>query len=510
MASTGNLLPSFSIGTRLLIGFGITLCCLAGLTVFVAREAAATRGSDAAMFLLGVGLAMLTAGGVLVWWIYRGIVPPMIEAAAVAKRMAAGDLSVPFVSDSLGGELGELQQFLQEINDRMFKITAKVRSGTMAVGATSTLIAGDNSDLLARSTAQAGSMQNTVSALEHMTLKVKQNAEHARNADQLVANASKSAFKGGQVVNEVIATMESIRDSAKKIADIIGVIDGIAFQTNILALNAAVEAARAGEMGRGFAVVAAEVRALAQRSAAAAHEITALIGTSVANVESGGMLVEEAGRAMDEIVASVKRVASLMSEIATASAEQSGGIDELALAMADIDGMAMQNAALVEVATRTATSLHEQAVTLSGAVSVFNLGEREFGNAEEACKMVKDGVDFVRAHGPAVFVDEVCKQDQSQFIDRDLYFSVYDTNYKFVANGANRRLIGVDGKSLKDSDGKLFVVEIVNMAKSQGSGWVDYKWPHPLTKEIQSKSVYLERVDDLVISCGFYRRAESA
>lgn len=203
----------------------------------------------------------------------------------------------------------------------------------------------------------------------------------------------------------------------------------------------------------------------------------------------------------------MEQVAALMGEISAASLQQSGGIDEVGRAVVSIDGMAKQNAALVEQTKLTATSLHQQALTLSQSVAVFNLGEREFGNADEAQKMVKDGVDFVRTYGRDAFVAEVCKQEKSQFIDRDLYFSVYDTDYKFVANGANQRLIGVDGKKLKDSDGKLFVVDIVNMAKSRGSGWVDYKWPHPLTRETQEKSVYLEIVDDLIISCGFYRRA---
>ncbi|HCY64731.1 MAG TPA: methyl-accepting chemotaxis protein [Oxalobacteraceae bacterium] len=506
MASIKTLFQNLGISARILISFGIILFCLAGLTAFAVKETAAAQGDAAANFLLAVGVGVLVAGVAIGWWIHRSITQPLKEAGAFARRMATGDLSQS-VSAKSSGELGELLQSLHEINERMFKVTAKIRGGTVAVGVTSNLIASDNDALLARSEAQASSMRQTVSSLEQMTLTVKQNADNARNADHLVASANDSAVKGGQVVSGVVTTMESIRGSAKMIADIIGVIDGIAFQTNILALNAAVEAARAGEQGRGFAVVAAEVRTLAQRSAAAAREIASLIGDSVEKVESGSQLVEDAGLAMDEIVAGVKRVASLMSEISTVSAEQSSGIDELNRAVASIDGMARQNAELVELTTTTAVSLHEQALTLSQSVSVFNLGEREFGNADEAQRMVSDGVDFVRAYGRNAFIADVCKQEKSQFIDRDLYFSVYDTDYKFVANGANQRLIGVDGKVLRDSDGKLFVVEIVNMAKSRGSGWVDYKWPHPLTKEIQSKSVYLEIVDDLVISCGFYRRS---
>ncbi|RJG00305.1 methyl-accepting chemotaxis protein [Noviherbaspirillum sedimenti] len=492
------------VSARLVISFGVILSGLAGLLIVAVKNVAVEYGDVAALSMLGLGFAMLLAGVATAWWCCRGIVQPLRDVTALAKRMATGDLSLPFVAGS-GSELGELQASLQEINERMFKITARIRNGTIAVGGTSNLITSDNSALSARSELQASALQQTVSSLERMTLTVRQNADNALKADALVATAEDSAGRGEQVVGDVIHTMGAISESAKTIATIIGVIDSIAFQTNILALNAAVEAARAGERGRGFAVVASEVRSLAQRSAAAAREIALLISDSVEKVESGEKLVEEAGRTMREIAASVNRVAGLMSEISAASAEQSAGIAELSRAVVQIGGMARQNAVLVDVATRTAASLHEQAVSLSQSVSIYKLGEREYANADEAREMVEAGVDFVRTHGSNAFVADVCKQEKSQFIDRDLYLSVYDLNYIFVANGANPRLVGVDGKNLRDSDGKLFVVEIVNMAKSGGSGWVDYKWPHPLTKEIQSKSVYLEIVDELVISCGFYR-----
>ncbi|QAU35018.1 methyl-accepting chemotaxis protein [Janthinobacterium sp. 17J80-10] len=495
---------NLGISARLAISFGIMLSGLVGLLIFSVKNVAVAYGDVAAMSLLGLGLVMLLAGVVVAWWSYRGIVQPLRDVTAVARRMATGDLSLSFAAGS-DNELGELQRSLQEINERMFKITAKIRNGTIAVGGTSNAITSDNSALSARSELQASALQQTVSSLERMTLTVSQNADNAHKADTLVTTAKNSAGKGEQVVGDVIHTMGAISESARTIATIIGVIDSIAFQTNILALNAAVEAARAGEQGRGFAVVASEVRALAQRSASAAREIALLISDSVEKVESGEKLVEDAGQTMREIAASVNRVAALMSEISAASAEQSAGIVELNSAVVQIGGMARQNAGLVEVATRTAVSLHEQAVSLSQAVSIYNLGEREYANADEAREMVESGVAFVRSHGRNAFVDDVCKQEKSQFIDRDMYLSVYDLDYLFVANGANPRLVGVDGKGLKDSDGKLFVVDIVNMAKSKGNGWVDYKWPHPLTKEIQSKSVYLEKVDDLVISCGFYR-----
>jgi hypothetical protein len=341
--------------------------------------------------------------------------------------------------------------------------------------------------------------------MEELTSTVKQNADNARQANKLVSAATASAVKGGEVVGQVVETMGSIKESSSKIVDIISVIDGIAFQTNILALNAAVEAARAGEQGRGFAVVAAEVRSLAQRSAAAAKEIKELIVDSVEKVETGGRLVDDAGKAMNEIVTNVKRVADIMSEIAAASAEQSSGIEEINRAVMQIDGMTQQNASLVEEASRTAASLLEQAVGLSQAVSIFDLGAREFGNAEEAAAMVQSAIEYMHQYGRDGFIEEVNKLNKGQFIDRDLYISIYATNGKIVGHGANRRLWNVDWGGIKDTDGKFFVSEMVNIAKSHGDGWIDYKWVHPVTKDTMVKSAYFEKCDDLVIACGFYK-----
>jgi len=446
----------------------------------------------------------IVVGVAAAWGLSRSIARPLAQATTVARRMAQGDLSEPFEAHARG-ELGDLQQALQETSERMFKIVAHVRSGTTAVAATSGLITADNTALSGRTEAQASSLEETASSMEELTSTVRQNADNARQANQLVAHAAESAVKGGQVVGSVVDTMGSIKDSSRKIVDIIAVIDGIAFQTNILALNAAVEAARAGEQGRGFAVVAAEVRTLAQRSAAAAKEIKTLISDSVDKVDTGSKLVDDAGSAMSEIVASVNRVAGIMSEIAAASAEQSSGIEEINKAVVQIDATTQQNAALVEEAMRTAASLQEQAVALSQAVSIFNLGAREFGNADESVAMVQAGTEFMRSYGRAALIEDVNKLTQGQFIDRDLYLSVYATDGSIVAHGANRRLWGQDWSKIKDTDGRFFVSEMVNLARAKGNGWVDYKWVHPLTKETMVKSAYFEICDDLVIACGFYK-----
>ncbi|QDZ28147.1 methyl-accepting chemotaxis protein [Noviherbaspirillum sp. UKPF54] len=325
------------------------------------------RNMSIAAILFGLAMA-----GFVGAWLIRAISVPLNEAVRVARSVAAGDLSQQIEVRS-SDETGQLLQALKDMNDSLVNTIGQVRQGTETIGVASREIASGNADLSARTESQASSLEETASSMEELTSTVRQNAENARQANQLVVSASDHALKGGHVVGQVVETMGSIKESSRKIVDIIGVIDGIAFQTNILALNAAVEAARAGEQGRGFAVVAAEVRNLAQRSAGAAKEIKALIGDSVEKVDAGGKLVDEAGKTMDEIVTSVKRVADIMSEIAAASAEQSSGIEQVNQAVTQMDALTQQNAALVEEAAAAAESMQDQAVKLSQAVAVFKL-----------------------------------------------------------------------------------------------------------------------------------------
>ncbi|SFU62197.1 methyl-accepting chemotaxis protein [Pseudoduganella namucuonensis] len=328
-----------------------------------------TRNVMFLVVVLGAGLG-LAAGVVLV----GAISAPLKQAMDVANRVAEGDLTGRAEARS-SNEIGSLLTALDKMKGSLADIVSEVRGSTDTISAASGQIAAGNMDLSQRTAEQAGSLEQTASSMEELTGTVKQNADNARQANQLAQSASEVAVKGGLVVSQVVDTMGSINDSSKKIVDIIGVIDGIAFQTNILALNAAVEAARAGEQGRGFAVVASEVRNLAQRSAAAAKEIKALIDDSVNKVDSGAKLVDQAGATMQEIVTSIQRVTSIMSEITTASQEQTAGLDQIHSAITQMDGLTQQNVALVEQAASAADSLHERASGLSQVVSVFKLDD---------------------------------------------------------------------------------------------------------------------------------------
>nr|WP_289623126.1 methyl-accepting chemotaxis protein [Trinickia mobilis] len=322
--------------------------------------------------MIGLGAAAVLIGIGLAHFITRSITRPLQEAVLIAQAVASGDLTSS-IRTQARDETGQLLQALKDMNESLKKIVGDVRTGTDTIATASSQIAGGNLDLSSRTEEQASSLEETVASMHELTSTVKQNADNALQANQLAVSAAEVASKGGSVILQVVDTMGSINESANRIVDIIGVIDGITFQTNILALNAAVEAAHAGEQGRGFAVVAAEVRNLAQRSAAAAKEIKTLIDDSVDKVDAGSKLVAQAGATMDEIVASVQRVTDIMGEITAASQAQSTGIEQINQAMSQMDDVTQQNAALVEEAAAAAQSLEEQAMKLDEMVSVFKV-----------------------------------------------------------------------------------------------------------------------------------------
>ena len=341
---------------------------------FAAKAGDAARATEQSTRLMMIVLAFVSmAMAVLVaWWNTRSITRPLARALDVANTVAAGDLTSR-IEVTTRDETGMLLQALKTMNENLVRTVTTVRTSTDTIGTASAEVAAGSLDLSSRTEQQASSLEETASSMEELTSTVKQNADNARQANTLAEAASNVAERGGRVIGEVVGTMEQINTSAGKIADIIGVIDGIAFQTNILALNAAVEAARAGEQGRGFAVVATEVRNLAQRSAAAAKEIKGLIGDSTQAVEAGSKLVSEAGATMTEIVESVRRVTDIMSEITAASVEQTAGIEQINEAVVQMDQVTQQNAALVEQAAAASAAMQEQTVKLAEAVSVFRI-----------------------------------------------------------------------------------------------------------------------------------------
>ncbi|RNF28071.1 membrane protein [Massilia aurea] len=335
------------------------------------------------VILFTLGGAALLLGAACAWFISRSITAPLRQAVDVAERVAGGDLTSQFSRQALerGDEVGQLMSALARMNGNLAAIVGQVRDGTATISVASGEIASGNQDLSSRTEQQAGSLEETAASMEELTSTVRQNTEHARRANGLAATAAGVAGEGGRMVADVVGTMGRIDASSKRIVDIIGVIDGIAFQTNILALNAAVEAARAGEQGRGFAVVAGEVRTLAHRSAAAAKEIKSLIADSVGQVQQGTQQVARAGATMEQIVHSIEQVTVIMGEIAAASEEQSAGIEQVNTAIVEMDRVTQQNAALVEEAAAAADAMRDQATQLSAVVGTFRLEHGAAGPA---------------------------------------------------------------------------------------------------------------------------------
>lgn len=335
-------------------------------------EAATATKSSVTRLTILVALLAAILSAALAWWTTRSITSPLSNASDFARRIADGDLTADLKASGRD-EVAQLLQALAHMKSSLEAVVTNVRHGSESVATASAQIAQGNNDLSARTEQQASALQQTAASAEQLGSTVKQNADNAQQANQLARAASEIAAQGGVVVNQVVETMKGINESSKRIADIIGVIDGIAFQTNILALNAAVEAARAGEQGRGFAVVAAEVRSLAGRSADAAKEIKALIGTSVGRVDEGSELVDQAGETIAQVVQAIQRVTDVVAEISAASSEQSNGVSQVGDAVTQMDQATQQNAALVEEMAAAASSLRGQAQELVNVVSAFRL-----------------------------------------------------------------------------------------------------------------------------------------
>ncbi|MBK0393730.1 methyl-accepting chemotaxis protein [Ramlibacter algicola] len=480
-------------------GSGLLLAAVAGLAAipFVVPEAGSWAGA------FGAGAA---CGAVIAWSLRPRRERAVAALTAAAQRLAAGDVGVPVrVPDA--HELTELARALEQLREGLFRVIGRVRVGTSSIASAAGGLSTDNTALAERTDGQAGSLEETASAMEQLAATVRQNADNAHEARAIVTQARDSAARGSRVVAEVVDSMGVIQERSRRVAEIIAVIDGIAFQTNILALNAAVEAARAGEEGRGFAVVAGEVRSLAKRVADAAREVRGLIADAGQQVQAGGERAGHARVAMDEIVGDVTRAAALVNDIAAASSEQSAGIEEINRAVLQIDGTTQQNAALVQELARSAAVLQQEAEQLTDAVGGFDLGEREFAHADEAVAMVRAGVAFARERGRDALVQEVNRLARGRFVDRDLYLSVYGLDGRVSAHGTNPRLWNIDWTTYRGSDGRLFIAEIVAGAQSRGHGWIDYQWKHPVSKRMLVKTAYFERCGDVVVACGVFKQA---
>jgi phosphotransferase system IIB component/biotin operon repressor len=403
-------------------------------------------------------------------------------------------------------ELSEMSHAMDVMVNNISVMVASVRSNSALVANSGDVLVTGNEALSGRTEQQAANLEETSASVQELSSTVKDNAHTAQKSDQAAQGVRGVAEQGAQGMVEAIASVEAIEASTKRMDEIVGVIDGLAFQTNILALNAAVEAARAGESGRGFAVVATEVRSLAQRSAASAKEIRQLIGASSAQVATGVAQIRAAGANITRIVDGVRDVAANMSHISASSAEQSNSLAEITTAIRQLDEITQQNAAMVEQAVSQATALQERASVLSDAVSVFKLQQ---GSADEARALVERALSLRRGAGSRdAFVREVTPKESALF-DRDMYVFVLDRSGQYLAFGGNPAKVGTRVQDVAGIDGNALMASIIGQA-SVAPGWVEYDIVNPLNGKVQTKMSYVVQVDDVFVGCGVYKNLMAA
>lgn len=490
------IIGKMNIGRRVWSHSGFLLLLIALVTA-----AAGIGIGDQVVVILGATAVVVGIGATV--FAARSVTRPLSHAVDVAQKVAAGDLFETIETEK-GAEAEELFDALQHMVRSLRQIALNVRHSVDQIHTATREITAGNNDLSRRTAEQASSLEQTASSMEQFTSTVTSNAQSCDRANELAASAVDAATKSGTVMDSAVATMAHVTESARKIGDVIGVIEDISFQTNILALNASVEAARAGEHGRGFSVVAGEVRGLAQRSAEAAREIKALIEGSVTQINEGGNLVQKAGTTLQDLAATVKQVSDIIGEIAAASNEQSAGIAQVNEVIVQMEAVTQQNAALVEQLAASTSALDDQASQLGAAVRALRTDGQDAAVAAQA--LVKRAISYLKQHGrEAAFA--AYHDPNGAFIQGDLYIVVYDIDGNNLAHGANKESRGKNLIDAQDADGKYFMRERVTIARQNESFWQDYKYRNPVTGKTDAKSSYFERVDDLMVGCGIYKQA---
>jgi methyl-accepting chemotaxis protein len=451
------------------------------------------------LLALAAGLGTLLGVCYLAAVFFKLLFEAVRRLQGAVGRLAGGDFATR-IEMSGRDELAAVGHTLDSMTGRISEMVAQIRSNSVMVAQSGLRLAGDSRSLSERTESQASSLEQTAASVQELTSAVDRSAAGARAADTLAAQVRDVAESGSDAVRSAVATMQDIQASSRRVHEIIGVIDGIAFQTNILALNAAVEAARAGEQGRGFAVVAAEVRTLAQRSSASAREIKALIGESVGHVEAGVKKIEHTSRTFDDIVGGIREVAENVRRISTSAAEQSSGLLQISQAVAQIDEITQCNAQMVEQAMHGSAQLGERAEQLTAAVSSFRLRQ---GSADEALAMVRKAVDLYKRVGRAAL--EQITADGRTFADRDMYVFALDRQGFYRAFGGNPARVGVSVTAIPGVDGAKLTRDAFLVAP-RGGGWIDYDFRNPATGEVAPKTSYVEPLEeDLVVACGIYK-----